>query len=132
MTKARDIMNGLQPVGAQETIAAAAHRMNELEVDALPVCGPEGNLHTMAGMITESAIADGVLAADRDPDTTRVGELVQHDVAIIGPDEPIDAALGAMTEHDIGRLPVVDGARIIGVLDHSDVTRTLQAGTPDD
>jgi CBS domain-containing protein len=132
MTNARDIMNGLDRVGAQESVAAAAHRMNELDVDALPVCGPEGNVHTMGGMITESGIADGVLVHHRDPGTTRVGELAQHDVSTIGADEPIDVALVAMTEHHIGRLPVTDGARIIGVIDHSDVTRVLDAGSPGD
>ena len=129
VTNARDIMNGLDRVGAQESVATAAQRMNELGVDALPVCGPEGNMHTMAGMITESAITDGV-AHDRDPEATRVGEVVQHDIATIRADEPIDDALVGMSEHNIGQMPVLEGSRIVGVLDHRDVADVLRGDTP--
>lgn len=123
MTTARDIMTGLDRVGAQDTIETAAHKMDELHVDALPVCGPEGNVHTMAGMITEGAITEQVLGEGRDPATTRVGEVAQRDAGVILADQPVEEALASMTDHGIGRLPVTEGAKVVGVIDHATATK---------
>lgn len=125
MTKARDIMSGLERVGAQDTIAAAADKMAELHVDALPIVGTDGNLHAMQGMITERDIAERVLDEGLDPAATRVGELPQRDTGTIGADEPIEDALPVMERHQIDRLPVIEGHRIVGVVGADEVVDAL-------
>lgn len=125
MTKARDIMSGLERVGAQDTVETAAGRMAELHVDALPIVGTDGNLHAMQGMITEGDIADRVLAEGRDPAAIRVGEIPQRDTGTIGADAPIEEALPVMEKHRIGRLPVIEGQRVIGVVGVDQVVDAL-------
>lgn len=124
MTNARDIMSPLDPVGAQETVEAATHKMDELHVRALPICGPSGNLATMQGMITDDDIAEKV-SHGRDPAVMRVGELAHGDTGMIGADHPAEEALDTMAEHHIDRLPVVDGFRVVGVVDKVDVEQAL-------
>lgn len=53
------------------------------------------------------------------------GELVAVDL-----DAPIDVAIARMTQHDIGRLPVLEGERLVGVVTRTDALRLLygQAG----
>jgi CBS domain-containing protein len=131
MTKARDIMTGLERVGAQDTIGTAAEKMAELHVDALPICGTDGNLHAMQGMITDRDIAESVVEAGRDPAATRVGELPQKDTGTIGADDPIDAALDVMARHDIGRLPVIEGHRVVGLIDVDEVREALSDAQED-
>jgi CBS domain-containing protein len=128
MTKARDIMSGLERVGAQDTIETAANRMAELHVDALPICGTDGNLHAMQGMITEQDISERVIEEGRDPVATRVGELPQKDTGTIGADESIEDALPVMERHRIGRLPVVEGHRVVGLVGVEDVAEALADG----
>lgn len=125
MTKARDIMTGLERVGAQDTVAAAAEKMAELHVDALPIVGTDGNLHAMQGMITERDIAERVLDEGRDPAATLVGELPQKDTGTIRADEPIEEALPVMEKHRIDRLPVVEGHRVVGLVGAEEVVEAL-------
>jgi CBS domain-containing protein len=51
-------------VGEQENMLAAARKMAELDVGALPICGQDNRLK---GMLTDRDIVVKVLAQDRDP-----------------------------------------------------------------
>jgi tRNA nucleotidyltransferase (CCA-adding enzyme) len=54
-----------------------------------------------------------------------VASRMRREVVTIGPDEPLEAALSAMTRADVGRLPVVQGGAVIGIVTRSDVRRVL-------
>ncbi len=56
-----------------------------------------------------------------------VSSFMQPHVTTIAPDEPLEDALAMMTEHDIGRLPVVHEGRLLGVLSRTDLLRRLYA-----
>ncbi len=125
MTNARDIMNDFERIGAQDTVEAATQKMADLHVDALPICGTDGNVMAMQGMITERDIAEQVVAEGRDPAHMLVGELPQTDTGTIGADDPVDGALDTMAKHHIDRLPVLDHFRVVGILDQADVENAL-------
>ena len=73
-------------------------------------------------MLTDRDIVVKVLAKDKDPSSTRVGELAtQGEVVTIGADDPIDEALRTMTEHKVRRLPVIDGQRCVGIVSQADI-----------
>ena len=54
-----------------------------------------------------------------------VGSCMSGNVHTIGPDEPLGVALDNMVAHNIGRLPVVDAGRVVGILSRTDVLRSL-------
>jgi tRNA nucleotidyltransferase (CCA-adding enzyme) len=56
-----------------------------------------------------------------------VASHMTHEVAVIAQDEPVEDALELMTRRDVGRLPVFDGARMVGVITRSDILRRLYA-----
>lgn len=56
-----------------------------------------------------------------------VSSHMTHEVVAIGQDEPIEDAFEMMTERDIGRLPVHDGERLVGMITRSDILRRLYA-----
>jgi CBS domain-containing protein len=123
VTTARDIMtNSPTTISAIDTVADAARRMAELDVGALPICSTDQRLE---GMITDRDIAIRVIAEGRDPATTTVGELAQGEAVTIGADDPIDEALQTMTDHQVRRLPVIDGHRLVGIIAQADVARAL-------
>jgi CBS domain-containing protein len=41
----------------------------------------------------------------------------------IGADDPIDEALRTMSEHQVRRLPVIDGHRLVGIISQADIAR---------
>ena len=44
-----------------------------------------------------------------------------HEAVVIGPDEPLTSAYARMKLYDISQLPVLDGHRVVGILDESDL-----------
>ncbi|WP_290647626.1 cystathionine beta-synthase [Aquisalimonas sp.] len=45
----------------------------------------------------------------------------ENDTVVIGPDEPLITAYARMKLYDISQLPVLEGDRIVGIMDESDV-----------
>lgn len=59
-----------------------------------------------------------------------VKSCMAHNVFSIGPDELLTEALQRMQTHNIGRLPVLDGQRIVGILSREDVLGHLYEESP--
>jgi len=106
--KARDIMT--------------ARRLAELGVGAMPICGEDDRLK---GMLTDRDIVVKVLAQGKDPGSTTAGELGEGKPVTIGADDTATEALRTMAEHQVRRLPVIDGHDLIGMVSQADVARNL-------
>jgi CBS domain-containing protein len=123
MTTAREIMHtGATCVREEETLEDAARRMSELDVGALPICGPDDRLH---GIITDRDIVVKCLAKGKDPKTMTAGQLEQGKPITIDAGADTDQVLRAMEEHRIRRLPVIDNRRLIGMISEADLARRL-------
>jgi CBS domain-containing protein len=121
--KARDIMTPeAQCVGENDTVLDAAKRLAELGVGAMPICGEDDRLK---GMLTDRDIVVKVLAQGKDPESTTAGELGEGKPVTIGADDSATEALRTMAEHQVRRLPVIDGHDLIGMVSQADVARNL-------
>lgn len=119
--RARDVMTGgAECIGEKATVLEAAQRLAELDVGAMPICGEDDRLK---GMLTDRDIVVKVLAQGRDPATTQAGELGQGKPVTIGADDPVNEAMAVMMEHQVRRLPVIDGHRLIGIVSQADLAR---------
>ncbi|MER5850467.1 CBS domain-containing protein [Streptomyces sp. NPDC002012] len=110
--------------GANDSVLLAAHRMAELGVGALPICGQDERLK---GMLTDRDIVTKVLAADKVPVATTAGELAQGKAITIGADDDAWEVLRTMSTHKVRRLPVIDGHTLVGMVAQADVARALPA-----
>jgi len=116
---AREIMTaGVQCVQEDETVLDAAKKMQQLDVGALPICGSDDRLK---GMITDRDIVIKVLAQGKDPGSTTAGELAQGKPVTIGADDGIDELVRTMAQHEVKRLPVIDGHTLVGVVSEADL-----------
>ncbi|MEU9236000.1 CBS domain-containing protein [Streptomyces subrutilus] len=123
MTKAREIMTGgAECIGAEETVLEAAKKMTRMGVGALPICGTDDKLK---GMLTDRDIVVKVLGAGKDPAQVKAGELAQGEAVTIGADDDAAEILRTMSEHQVRRLPVIDGHRLVGIVAQADVARAL-------
>ena len=66
----------------------------------------------------ERAERDGRLALP-------VSGFMTHKVHSVGADEAPERALELMQKHDVGRLPVLQGGRLVGIVTRSDLRRML-------
>lgn len=53
--------------------------------------------------------------------STQVRELIKRAPITTNPQDPLSKAYGLMREHDVSQLPVLDGGRIAGIVDESDI-----------
>ncbi|HEY3005670.1 MAG TPA: CBS domain-containing protein, partial [Kribbellaceae bacterium] len=119
----REVMTqNAECVGENETVLDAAHKLADLDVGAMPICGEDNRLK---GMLTDRDIVVKVLAQGKDPSSTRAGELGEGKPVTIGADDSIEEALRTMAEHQVRRLPVIDGHKLVGILAQADVARAL-------
>jgi CBS domain-containing protein len=110
-------------IDVDATVAEAAERMADETFGALPICDGQGKLQ---GVVTDRDIVVKVVAGGRDPQTTTVGELAdQPEVVTIGADDPIEEAIRTMKEHNVRRLPVIDGRNLVGMVSQADIARAL-------
>lgn len=123
MTTAREIMSSdVECVRADETLADAARTMRDLDVGSLPVCGDDNRLK---GMLTDRDIVVKCVAAGGDPATTTAGELAKGKPVTIGADDPVEELLQTMAQHQVRRLPVIDGHDLVGIVSQADVARSM-------
>ncbi|MFJ8853781.1 CBS domain-containing protein [Streptomyces sp. NPDC102437] len=123
MVTAREIMTpDAECIGANDSVLQAAHKMAELGVGALPICGLDERLK---GVLTDRDIVIKVLAADKDPAATTAGELAQGEAVTIGADDDASEILRTMSAHKVRRLPVIDGHTLVGMVAQADVARAL-------
>ena len=116
---AREIMSGgVDCIGENETVAEAARKMAQLGVGALPICGADDRLK---GMITDRDIVLKVVAEGKDPNACKAGELAQGKPVTIGADDSLEELVRTMAQHEVKRVPVIDGHRLVGVVSESDV-----------
>jgi CBS domain-containing protein len=124
MTTAGEIMHaGATCIGEHESLTAAARRMRELGVGALPICGDDDRLH---GVITDRDIVIKCIAADNDPGLITAGQLAQGVIYHVDVAASVEHMLNVMEEHQVRRLPVVDSNhRVVGMVSEADISRHL-------
>ena len=121
--KARDVMSSnCECVGESDTILEAAKKLKSLNVGSMPICGDDNRLK---GMLTDRDIVIKVIAEGRDPSSCTVGEFAEGKPVTIGADDSIEETLQTMIDHDVRRLPVIDGHDLVGIVAQADIAREL-------
>ena len=122
-TTARDLMSdGVECIGENEDLVYAARKMRDLDVGALPICGEDQRLK---GMLTDRDIVVKCIAEGGDPATVMAGRFATGKPATIGADDSADEILRTMAKHQVRRLPVIAGHRLVGMVAQADVARAL-------
>ena len=105
-----------------DTLTDAARKMRDLNVGALPICGEDNRLK---GMLTDRDITVRAVAEGMDPSSVKVSEFADEKPVTIGADDSLDEALRTMTEHDVRRLPVIDGHDLVGMISQADIAQNM-------
>jgi len=121
---ARDIMTeGCECVGENDTAADAAKKLSDLGVGAMPICGEDDRLK---GMVTDRDLVTEVIAAGKDPSEVKMSELGDGKPVTIGADDSLSDAIKTMSEHQVRRLPVIDGHELVGIVSQADIAKNAE------
>lgn len=119
MNVARDIMNSRAlTINTTDSVYEAARQMAEHQIGAMPICDSE---RCLQGVVTDRDIVTNVLAQGRDPHSVKVSELCTGKPVTIGADDSLDEAVRTMMDHQVRRLPVIDGHTLVGMISQGDL-----------
>jgi CBS domain-containing protein len=104
----------------------AGEALERPEVRAVFVCDDSRFL----GVVTRKTLVREVVAAGRDPRTTRLREIAEAALNTIGSELPLDEAFRFLEEHDLERVAVLEEGRLVGVLSRAVLQRRLAEDEP--
>lgn len=108
------------------TIAEAARLMRQHHTGDLVVTDDSDGTQEPVGVVTDRDIVMEVIAKGRDPDRTRVGEVMGSPVVVALSSEDVASAIERMRTHGVRRLPIVDDSgAVAGILTLDDLYRVL-------
>ena len=118
MPQVREFMvSDVVTIEPSTSVVDAARRMIQEEKGPLPIV--EGD--RPVAMVTDRDIVAHVVAEGRDPSSTTVDDIASHELVTIGPDEDVEEARGLMALHELDRILVVEGDRLVGIISEADI-----------
>jgi CBS domain-containing protein/osmotically-inducible protein OsmY len=106
-----------------DIVARAAEIMREEDVGPVPVVQDLADKR-LRGIVTDRDIAIKMVAAGRDPRSTRVEEIMSKNLIACYVDDDYEQAMRAMAQHQVRRIPVVDkDGKLAGIISQADLAR---------
>jgi len=104
-------------MASSESVSAAAQAMAEHDVGTVLVLS-DGRL---SGLVTDRDIMVRVLAENRDPQATLVGDICSRELAVLGPDDEEEKAIRLIRERAVRRIPVLAHGAAVGIVHVGDL-----------
>ena len=119
--KVNEIMSDhVVKIHPEETVQVAARTLKQHNIGFLPVCGNDGKL---CGLVTDRDLITRCIAANLNPESTTVRQVMTGRVLSVRPDTETSAAAHLMGREQVRRLPVVDNGKVCGVVSIGDLSR---------
>ena len=120
--RAKEIMTGSpRCVSTSDNVGAAAKLMRDADCGSIPVV--DDATGKVVGMVTDRDLAVRVLAKDRGTDTA-VTDVMTGYPFTARPDDDLRHVEKLMAEHQVRRVPVVDGeGQCVGIISQGDIAR---------
>ena len=119
--KVNEIMSDhVVKIHPEETVQVAARTLKQHNIGFLPVCSNDGKL---CGLVTDRDLITRCIAANLNPETTTVRQVMTGRVLSVRPDMEASVAAHLMGREQVRRLPVVDNGKVCGVVSIGDLSR---------
>ena len=126
MKTAKDLMTSpAECLAPDETILTAARMLSKYDVGSMPIVDGDD----LVGVVTDRDIVINAVAKGLDPKETPISKIASTNVVMVEASAPASEVASLMAEHQVRRLPVVDGGKVVGMVAQADVARDLDDGT---
>jgi CBS domain-containing protein len=100
-----------------QTVLELAQAMVDRNIGAVPVLR-DGEL---VGIFSERDLMRRVVAANLNPGSTRVGDVMTEDPLTVSPSEDVETCMVLMRRHGFRHLPICDGKLLKGLVSLRDI-----------
>ncbi len=117
----QELMNpNVVTIEPTSSAALASRLLSRHNIGSLPVCSSDRRLR---GMVTDRDIVLRCVAAEEDPAQTAVKDIMTRRPAVVTLQTDCRAAAQLMSRHQVRRLPVVEGDKLVGIVSLGDLAR---------
>ena len=104
-----------------DMVAGAAELMKNENIGSIPVIENE-QTKKLVGIVTDRDLTLKIVAAGLDAKSTKVEAVMTSKIVTCLASDDLQKALDAMAEHQLRRIPIVDGNyKIVGIIAQADV-----------
>jgi len=104
-----------------DTVSKVAQLMKRQDIGPVLIVDNERS-KTLVGIVTDRDLAIKVVGEGRDPQNTKVEEVMTRKLVTCHADDSIENAMKAMAQYQLRRIPVVDdNNRLVGIISQADV-----------
>jgi CBS domain-containing protein len=120
--KCRDIMTqDLVYCWPDDPVSKAAQLMKKEDIGPVLIVDNE-KARTLVGIVTDRDLALKIVGEGRDPQKTKVEEVMTRKLVTCHADDNVDNAIKAMAQYQLRRIPVVDdNNKLVGIISQADV-----------
>jgi CBS domain-containing protein len=108
-------------IAPNETVLAAIQLMADKNVGALPVL----EAGQLVGIISERDYTRKVILKGKSSKDTPVRDIMTQDPVTVRATDSVSECMQVMTEKRVRHLPVMDGAKIVGLISIGDLVRRI-------
>ena len=110
---------------ASDTIDKAAQIMKNEDVGSVPVV-ESASSKKLLGILTDRDIVMQVVAGKKDCANVKVEEVMTRNPVTCKPEDDVQNAMDRMSQHQVRRIPVVDGGgKIVGIIAQADLATRM-------
>jgi CBS domain-containing protein len=105
----------------EDTVSKVAQLMKREDIGPVLIVDNQQS-KTLVGIVTDRDLALKVVGEGRDPQNTRVEEVMTRKLVTCHADDNVENAMKAMAQYQLRRIPVVgDNNRLVGIISQADV-----------
>jgi CBS domain-containing protein len=108
-------------VSPDVTVSAAVELLNAKRVGAVLVMSGQ----QLVGIFTERDVLRRVVGEHRNPDTTRISDVMTRELVVMRPVSTVQDAMTVVAERRCRHVPVVDEGKVLGVISAGDLNHWL-------
>lgn len=110
-------------IAPDASVLDAIKLMAEKSIGALVVMSGD----KLVGIVSERDYARKVIIKGRASDSTPVADIMTADVVTTSPDATVDSCMQTMTDRKCRHLPVVENAKVVGMISIGDLVQAIIA-----
>lgn len=115
--------SAIYSVPTTATVADAVREMNHQKIGCVLVMDDD----RIAGIFTERDVLTRVVAAEVDPRSTSVMQVMTAEVNTVAPEASMEEVMTLFAEKRCRHLPVVESGRLLGLISIGDISRWVAA-----
>ena len=109
-----------------DMVSDVAQLMKDEDIGPVLIVDESNDGKRLVGIVTDRDLAIKVVGEGRDPQNTRVEDVMTESLVTVRASDDVQSAMQAMAQNQLRRIPVVDdNGQLVGIISQADVATRL-------